>query len=348
MSIRRLARELELSIGTVSRALNDRPDVNDATRARVKAAAAAAGYEPNQSGRSLRKGCTGMVAAVVPTSTFAPQAESIIGKVFEGVRRTLHGEGVDLMMLFRGPHEDPLATLQRTVSRRIADAIILTQTARGDARVACLRAAGTPFVAFGRIGGSEDLPWADFDFEAAAAEAAQRFAGDGHRRAGLVLTGDDLNYNHLLRARFRAEAEAAGLEVVEFVTRDYRLSEADAAALAEPGAPSAFLVGNETIAARLYPVLAAAGRPVGAGSAVVSALPALNPTGLAPALTSFEADLDALGCVLGRQLLAVLPGVEGCAAPRPSPAPAWLAARGSETAWAGAPGRVTDRRPVRA
>ena len=67
MGIRQLANELQLSIGTVSRALNDRPDVNPETRARVKAAAARAGYVPNQSGRSLRSGRTGMVAAVIPT-----------------------------------------------------------------------------------------------------------------------------------------------------------------------------------------------------------------------------------------------------------------------------------------
>ena len=43
MGIRQLAHELQLSIGTVSRALNDRPDVNDETRARVKEAAMRAG-----------------------------------------------------------------------------------------------------------------------------------------------------------------------------------------------------------------------------------------------------------------------------------------------------------------
>ena len=73
MGIRQLANELHLSIGTVSRALNDRPDVNPETRARVKAAAARVGYVPDQSGRSLRSGRTGIVAAVIPTRGFAPQ-----------------------------------------------------------------------------------------------------------------------------------------------------------------------------------------------------------------------------------------------------------------------------------
>ena len=37
--IRQLAKHLDISIGTVSRALNGKPDVNDETRRRVLAAA---------------------------------------------------------------------------------------------------------------------------------------------------------------------------------------------------------------------------------------------------------------------------------------------------------------------
>lgn len=42
--IRRLAQHLDISIGTVSRALNGRPDVNEETRRRVLEAAERLGY----------------------------------------------------------------------------------------------------------------------------------------------------------------------------------------------------------------------------------------------------------------------------------------------------------------
>src|SRR6184192_3578787 len=61
-SIRDLARHLNISIGTVSRALNGRADVNAETRRRVLEAARILNYAPNQSGRSLRQGTTNMVA----------------------------------------------------------------------------------------------------------------------------------------------------------------------------------------------------------------------------------------------------------------------------------------------
>jgi DNA-binding LacI/PurR family transcriptional regulator len=334
MSIRTLARELDLSIGTVSRALNGRPDVAEGTRARVKAAAVAAGYEPNQSGRSLRKGCTGMVAAVIPTSTLVSGGESIFGRVFEGVRRGLHRGGVDLMVMFRGPDEDALANLQRIVSRRIADAIILTQTRRRDPRIGYLEDVGMRFVAFGRSETDAGHAWVDFDFEAAAADAVRVFAEAGHQRLALVTNELDLNYNDILREVFRAEAARRGLEALLLEARDYRLDAAGRAAIAGlRRAPTAFLVGNETIAARLYGDLAAAGRPVGAATAVISALPALGSGLLAPALSSFETDLDAVGFALAAQLLAILPGIDARAARRIcAPAPGRLVLRGSEAA----------------
>lgn len=334
MSIRSLARELDLSIGTVSRALNGRPDVNETTRARVKAAAVAVGYEPNQSGRSLRKGCTGMVAAVVPTSSLA-SGDSIFGRVFEGVRRSLHREGVDLMLLFRGPDEDPLASLQRIVSRRIADAIILTQTRREDPRIAYLDAAGMRFVAFGRSADCAGHAWVDFDFEAAAVESVRVFAEAGHRRMALVTNGEDLNYNDILRSAFRAEAARRGLgrDALLLDAHEYRLDAAGRAAISDRvRGPTAFLAGSENIAAGLYADLAAAGRPVGVATAVTCALPALGAGAFSPALASFDSDLDAVGCALARNLLAILPGVDPCAPPPAAPAPGRLVLRGSEAA----------------
>ena len=69
IGIKRLAQHLNVSIGTVSRALNNRPDVNDETRKRVLEAARELGYVANQSGRSLRRGQTGV--ACRNTVTFA-------------------------------------------------------------------------------------------------------------------------------------------------------------------------------------------------------------------------------------------------------------------------------------
>ena len=67
--IQDLARHLGLTVGTVSRALNNRPEVNEKTRQRVLDVALEIGYVPNQSGRSLRKGTTNNVGFMIESGT---------------------------------------------------------------------------------------------------------------------------------------------------------------------------------------------------------------------------------------------------------------------------------------
>ena len=49
-SLKDLAKECGVSVATVSKALNDQPDIAAATRERIRAAARRMGYLPNASG----------------------------------------------------------------------------------------------------------------------------------------------------------------------------------------------------------------------------------------------------------------------------------------------------------
>jgi LacI family transcriptional regulator len=51
-----LAAHLGLTVGTVSRAINNDADISPKTRARVKRAAEGLGYRPNQTARRLSLG----------------------------------------------------------------------------------------------------------------------------------------------------------------------------------------------------------------------------------------------------------------------------------------------------
>ncbi len=311
MGIRQLAHELQLSIGTVSRALNDRPDVNDETRARVKAAAVRSGYVPNQSGRSLRSGRTGIVAAVIPTRTFAATTDSGLFDILEGTRRTLRRQSLDLIVLFRGPEEDALENLQRTVQRRVADAVIISQTTANDPRLTYLKACGLDYVAFGRSSGIEDYPFVDFDFESMAHEAVRLFVRDGHRQLAVAVSDPPLNYEATTAREFASEAKRQGLarQAVDVLpTRDGRLTRAALARFADPAtAPTAILATHECIAATLYTDLGSLGLEIGRDVSVVCTFPAVDTRALVPALSHFSADLDAVGVALAETLIGLFP-----------------------------------------
>jgi DNA-binding LacI/PurR family transcriptional regulator len=138
LSIRELAQHLNISIGTVSRALNGRSDVNAETRRRVLAAARELGYSPNQSGRSLRKGLTGMVAALIPTSREMPLADPFFSTVLDGFRLFLDERGLDLVIMPCGEQQDAFAFFQRAVARRLADGFLISETDHDDPRIAFL------------------------------------------------------------------------------------------------------------------------------------------------------------------------------------------------------------------
>src|SRR5690348_1904529 len=66
ITIRDVALHSGVSVKTVSRALNDHPDVSAETRATVQQAALALGYQPSPLARGLRSGSTGMIGLLVP------------------------------------------------------------------------------------------------------------------------------------------------------------------------------------------------------------------------------------------------------------------------------------------
>jgi len=66
VNLKRLAQELNLSIATVSRALQDSHEVSAQTKERVKALADALGYQPNAYASSLRRNISKTIGVVIP------------------------------------------------------------------------------------------------------------------------------------------------------------------------------------------------------------------------------------------------------------------------------------------
>lgn len=322
MGIRMLARELNLSIGTVSRALNDRPDVNAATRARVKEAARVAGYVPDQSGRSLRKGRTGIVAAILPTGGIGGQTDTGFFRVLEGCRRGLLAHELDLIVLFRGPEEQPLDNLRRIVSRRMADAVIVNQVRPEDPRLDYLRAAGIEHVAIGRVGPQDRGNWVDFDHASVGAEAARLFLRAGHRELAVVLSATEMTYELMLVDALQEQAARYGLgpgavRVIR-VTPAGRFTEEARALFASNRRPTAVLAGHETIASMLYGELGALGLRPGVDIGLLSASPIIVNRALAQTLTHFETDLEGAGEALAARIVALLPEPGETVQPLPS------------------------------
>ncbi|MFP5078086.1 LacI family DNA-binding transcriptional regulator [Rhizobium sp. YIM 134829] len=310
--IRQLAEHLDISIGTVSRALNGKKDVNEETRRRVLDAAEQLGYVANQSGRALRKGATGVIGFMMQTGhEITGHGDTFFMSVFDGVQTVFARHGLDLVALLCSSDEDPDAYLKRVVARGFADGMMLSATRRIDHRFELLDRRKIPFVTLGRSLIDVGQPWIDLDFEGMAEITMHRLAGRGHRRIALLRPVDDLNLGPVFLEKCRETLAGYGLTIPdELVIKalpseagGYRAAQA-IAAMAER--PSAVVVLNDGTVNGLYHGLDAAGLTPGKEIAVIGLH---NPQAryLSPRLTCFELSLRDLGIALAESLLSTMP-----------------------------------------
>lgn len=312
IGIKGLARHLNLSIGTVSRALNNRPDVSKETRKRVSEVARELGYVPNQSGRSLRRGETGVIAFMMQTGhEITGHGDTFFMGVFDGVQTVLNQHHLDLVALLCPTDENVEDYLKRMVSRGFADGIIISSTLRVDPRIDFLAEHGVPFVALGRSSTDVGQPFVDIDFAGMAHQAIGRLAARGHRRIAITVPHDDANLGYVFVDAAREALAAHGLELAPELAIPFLPNEAGGYAVAQrilavKQRPTAIVLINPSLAAGLYRGLNEAHVRPGRDIAIIGRESPQSQF-LSPSLTHFREDLRACGMALGEALLASMP-----------------------------------------
>lgn len=315
MSIRDVARHLNISIGTVSRALNNRADVNEETRRRVLAAAAELGYVPNQSGRSLRQGVTNAVGFMVETnSEMSIHGDTFFTSVYAGVQDVFAAHHLDLVVLLSPADQDPADHLRRIVARRFVDGLFISAIQRHDARIDYLIERSIPFVALGRSLSGGSHPWIDLDFEGVATMAVDRLVARGHRRIALVRPSAPINLGYVFADAYQAALAAHGIALdPDLIIHAGQTTEEEAGyrsvelLLARAERPTAILLANENMAIGVYRRLHEAGLTPGRDMAVIGLRQSPLTGFLSPTLTCFRLSLFDLGRRLAEALLAQMP-----------------------------------------
>ncbi len=313
MSIKALAQQLNISIGTVSRALNGRADVNPETRKRVLAAAEAMGYVANQSGRSLRQGTTNVIGFTIETNVETKtQGDTFFMSVFDGVQTVFARHKLDLVVLPCASEDDPFDHVRRVVSRQFADGLILSATQRTDPRIDFLIERGIPFVTLGRSLSGGEHSWIDMDFEGIAARSVARLVAGGHRRIALANTERGINLSYIFEESYRAALASHGIaydpdivirgEITEL--GGYRVCDR---LLALPEPPTAVVLVNENLAIGFYRRLLDAGLTPGRDMAIIGLRQSPQSRFLSPALTCYRLSLHDVGVELAQSLLATMP-----------------------------------------
>ncbi|MGB0867866.1 MAG: LacI family DNA-binding transcriptional regulator [Granulosicoccaceae bacterium] len=201
VTIQALAKDLGLSKSTVSRALNNYPDISLKTKRLVSDRALKIGYHPSSQARGLRSGRTyavGLVLDMDSGNTHRP----FLSNFLDGISRYLSKHGWTLSVATAVGMPGMVDTHRKLLLDHKVDGFIIPRNHRQDGRMKLLRESKIPYVVYGRCDPSDPVPCFDILSENSMQQAVQRLADFGHRRIAYIGGHAEANYQAIRREGF--------------------------------------------------------------------------------------------------------------------------------------------------
>jgi len=306
-TIKDVARRAQVSTATVSYVLNGTGVVSEATRARVLAAVAELGYQPNHSARALRT--RSHTIGVVAPGIAGRLADPGTAEMLAGVSEAATAAGYCLLIAAPTATESEEELALRLVRSGRVDGLIIVDLRRDDERPALFADAGVPVIAIGSPTSGVACPVVGFDLHAGAEQAIHHLTRLGHRRIALINFPSDLSMSEPFYTGYLSALHAAGLRRDAALVIEAGSSETDGVAamqelltLRHP--PTAVLAASDTLAFGAMHAIRDAGLSVGAHISVIGCddLPLAAHT--YPPLTTLRTPRRELGTTIARRLIA--------------------------------------------
>ncbi len=167
-----------VSVTTVSRILNDKPDVAEETRERVLRVMEEYSFAPQSSWQQIRSGKSHLIAMHFPLD-FNPPDHRIMFEAALGCEAA----GYSINIMVNSLSDNELLAIFRGGQ---ADGMILMEILTHDRRVEVLRQHAYPFVLIGCCADNTGVSFADSDIDYGVTIAMQHLIDLGHRQIGFV------------------------------------------------------------------------------------------------------------------------------------------------------------------
>jgi LacI family transcriptional regulator len=307
ITIQDVAKAAGVSVSTVSRVLNDKVDVAEATYEKVQRTIEKLGYTSNLAAKSLRSRRTNTVGVIALdlNDPFAVQ-------VLLGVNAAIQEFGYDLILYASGERGESThaAWEQRHVSLingSVADGVIIVTPA------AVTFSTTFPLVAIDPHSGDTDYPAVIATNLAGALEVMEYLIGLGHRRIGFVAGREHLKSAQQRLRGYKESLQRANIPLdPELIQQgDYRRKTGCCCAkkllnLSNP--PTAIFAANDESAIGTIEAIREAGLRIPDDVSVVGFDNMPGTTDITPALTTVEQPMLEMGHAATKVLLDLMQG----------------------------------------
>ena len=290
---------------TVSRVLNDKPDVNPETRERILEIIAEHDYQPNVFAKAISLQKSNNIGLLIPHTPDYIFTNQYYVEVLRGVSTAVDNVGYSLLICYA--HERNFIDIYK--QQKVDGFILLSPGAFHYDIIEALNSVNAPFVSTSQISSSDDLPYVDIDNCYGGKLAVEHLIDLGHERISFVGKPTMFSSQERLEG-YKATLAAKGLPYDERLVHIAETSsiesgyKATAEVLKGSLSPTAFFLANDVMAIGSIKAIFDAGLRVPQDISVVGFDDILLASYTAPPLTTiwqpaFQKGVEASNMLMG-------------------------------------------------
>lgn len=196
-TLKQIAKELNVSVSTVSKALNNSPEISEQTKIKIKEYAKLKNYKPNVIGLNLKNRKTKTIGVIIPNIL-----NSFFAKVFSGIEKVADEKGYNVIMCISNESLEKEAHTLEMLSNGTIDGFILSVSEEAQKQNSYdhfkeIINDGTPIVMFDRIAEGIECDKVVVDDFDSALDSTQRLIDLGCKNIALLSSVDNLSVGKL-------------------------------------------------------------------------------------------------------------------------------------------------------
>lgn len=183
VSIKELAQRCGVSVATVSKALNDKSDIGEETKKRIREIADEMGYFPNASARTLRSKRSYSIGVLFGGDRGTALTDEFFPKVLNAFKLAVEKRGYEIIFINKEVGSHTMTYLEHCRYRGV-DGVVLAYTYYRDPEVIELIKSELPVVTVDRI--FEEKTSVCFDYEKGIRDLVTYIYEKGHRKIAYI------------------------------------------------------------------------------------------------------------------------------------------------------------------
>ncbi|CAM3970752.1 LacI family DNA-binding transcriptional regulator [Flavobacterium weaverense] len=212
-TLKQIAKELNVSVSTVSKALNDSPEISESTKVKIKEYAKLKNYKPNVIGLNLKNRKTKTIGVIIPNIL-----NSFFAKVFSGIEKVADEKGYNVIMCISNESLKKETHTLEMLSNGTIDGFIVSVSEEAQKKheyehFSTIINDGTPIVMFDRIAEGVDCDKVIVDDFDSALNSTQHLINLGCKNIALLSSIDNLSVGKLRAAGYLKALEINNIAV---------------------------------------------------------------------------------------------------------------------------------------